>query len=29
MGLMIPTLLEQFWPSRRGAQFDERCSAAA
>jgi hypothetical protein len=29
MGFMIPTLLEQFWPSRRTAQYDERCSPAA
>jgi hypothetical protein len=26
---VIPTLLEQFWPSRRDAQFDERCRPAA
>jgi hypothetical protein len=26
---MIPTVLEEFWPSRRTGQFDERCSPAA
>jgi len=26
---MIPTVLEEFWPSRRDAEFDELCSPAA
>jgi hypothetical protein len=29
MEFMIPTLLEQFWPSRRTVQFDEWCRPAA
>jgi hypothetical protein len=28
-GFMIPTVLEEFWPSRRDAEFDELCSPAA
>ena len=28
-GSMIPTVLEEFWPSRRDAEFDELCSPAA
>jgi hypothetical protein len=26
---VIPTLLEEFWPSRRTVQFDELCSRGA
>jgi hypothetical protein len=29
MAPVIPTVLEEFWPSRRDAEFDELCSPAA
>jgi hypothetical protein len=28
-GSVIPRVLEEFWPSRRDAEFDELCSPAA